>query len=424
MVTQGILGSLPTGGLFGYSYYDDGQLQVVVNPESERTTLTYDEAGRLTRRQLANGTLASLSYDAANQLTVLENLKGATVLSRYTYSYDNVGNRTQVLEGGTSVVTWTYDETDRLKTEKRSGTGSFSTTYTYDDVGNRTVQQKGGALTSSTYDAANQLVTSVSAGGMTTYTYDQAGNLTLVHAPGNVRTSYSWDDENRNTKLIIPGGAITTMAYRHDGLRVRKQTAAGTTEFIYDGQNYLLETDASDTVNRVLTSEPRAYGNLVSQRVKSGAIWTPYYHHYDALGSTRQMTNSAGSLVNSYAYTAWGEAIAALTSESVANFFRWVGMLGYFFDGEADTYYVRHRYYHAQLGRFVGRDPLEADINVYRYCANSPVLYVDPTGEDWLDCMDDCIKDNDPIDAAVARACCWFQACHCPKRLSRVSQRW
>ena len=144
MVTQGILGSLPTGGLFGYSYYDDGQLQVVVNPESERTTLTYDEAGRLTRRQLANGTLASLSYDAANQLTVLENLKGATVLSRYTYSYDNVGNRTQVLEGGTSVVTWTYDETDRLKTEKRSGTGSFSTTYTYDDVGNRTVQQKGG----------------------------------------------------------------------------------------------------------------------------------------------------------------------------------------------------------------------------------------------------------------------------------------
>ena len=58
---------------------------------------------------MANGTLASLSYDAANQLTVLENLQGATVLSRYTYSYDDVGNRTQVLEGGTSVVTWTYD---------------------------------------------------------------------------------------------------------------------------------------------------------------------------------------------------------------------------------------------------------------------------------------------------------------------------
>ena len=374
---------LPTGGLLGYSYYDDGQLKVVVNPESERTTLTYDDAGRLKQRQLANGTLASLSYDAANQLTVLENLQGATVLSRYTYSYDNVGNRTQVLEGGTSVVTWTYDETYRLKTEKRSGTGSFSTTYTYDEVGNRTVQQKGGALTSSTYDAANQLVTSVSAGGTTTYTYDQAGNLTLVHAPGNVRTSYSWDDENRNTKLIIPGGAITTMSYRHDGLRVRKQTAAGTTKFIYDGQKYLLETDASDTINRVLTSEPMAYGNLVSQRVKSGAVWTPYYHHFDALGSTRQMTNSAGSIVNSYAYTAWGEAVGALTSESIANFFRWVGLLGYFFDDEADTYYVRARHYDPGTGRWLSQDPIKYrgnKRNLFDYVDGRPTTWTDPSG--------------------------------------------
>ena len=193
---------------------------------------------------------------------------------------------------------------------------------------------------------------------MTTYTYDQAGNLALVHVPGSVRTSYSWDDENRNTKPIIPGGAITTMAYRHDGLRVRKQTAAGTTKFIYDGQDYLLETDASDTVNRVLTSEPMAYGNLVSQRVKSGAVWTPYYHHFDALGSTRQMTGSAGTTVNSYGYTAWGEAVAGLTSESIANYFRWVGMLGYFFDDEADTYYVRARHYDPVTGRWLAQDPL------------------------------------------------------------------
>ena len=247
-------------------------------------------------------------------------------------------------------------------------------------MGNRTVQQKGGALTSYTYDAANQLVTSVSAAGTTTYTYDQAGNLTLVHAPGNVRTSYSWDDENRNTKLIIPGGAITTMAYRHDGLRVRKQTAAGTTKFIYDGQNYLLETDASDTINRVLTSEPMAYGNLVSQRVKSGAVWTPYYHHFDALGSTRQMTGSAGSVVNSYGYTAWGEAVGALTSESIANFFRWVGMLGYFFDDEADTYYVRARHYDPGTGRWLSQDPIGYSGGVNTYTAYFVPNSVDPSG--------------------------------------------
>ena len=231
--------------------------------------------------------------------------------------------------------------------------------------------------------------------------------MTLVHAPGNVRTSYSWDDENRNTKLVIPGGAITTMAYRHDGLRVRKQTAAGTTKFICDGQNYLLETDASDTINRVLTNEPMGYGNLVSQRVKSGAVWTPYYHHFDALGSTRQMTGSAGSIVNSYAYTAWGEAISALTSESIANFFRWVGMLGYFFDDEADTYYVRARHYDPVTGRWLAQDPIAAastpaesgpprpshpegnvnDFNLYCYVGNNTLTKSDPSG---LHTHDDC----------------------------------
>ena len=347
---------LPTGGLFGYGYYDDGRVEVVVNPETDRTTLTYDEAGRLTKRELANGTVASMSYDAADQVTVLENLYGATAPSRYTYSYDNVGNRTEVQEGGSRVVTWTYDETYRLQTEKRSGTGGFETTYTYDAVGNRTVQEKDGARTSSTYDAANQLVTVVNSSGTTTYTYDEAGNLTLEHAPGNTRTSYSWDDENRNTKLTIPGGGITTMAYRHDGLRVRKETASATTKFIYDGQNYLLETDGSDSVKRVLTNEPMGYGNLISQRfLVSGSTWGTVWHHYDALGSTRQITNVSAQVGNSYGYTAWGEAISALTSVILPNSFRWIGMLGYYFDDEADTYYVRARHYDPTTGRWVAK---------------------------------------------------------------------
>lgn len=42
--------------------------------------------------------------------------------------------------------------------------------------------------------------------------------------------------------------------------------------------------------------------------------------------------------------------------------------------------YNRARFYAAQLGTFVGRDPLKADVNWYCYCSNSPVVYVDPSG--------------------------------------------
>lgn len=44
------------------------------------------------------------------------------------------------------------------------------------------------------------------------------------------------------------------------------------------------------------------------------------------------------------------------------------------------------------------------DGNLYRYCANNPLLYTDPTGEDWLDCMSECIQDNDPLPYALGAA--------------------
>jgi RHS repeat-associated protein len=50
---------------------------------------------------------------------------------------------------------------------------------------------------------------------------------------------------------------------------------------------------------------------------------------------------------------------------------------------ETGYYHYRNRYYHAELGRFLSRDPIgyEAeDMNLYLYCANNPVFVVDPRG--------------------------------------------
>jgi YD repeat-containing protein len=84
----------------------------------------------------------------------------------------------------------------------------------------------------------------VASSGTTTFTCDAAGNQTLVVAPANSRTTFTWDDENRNTKLVLPGNSIVTMSYRFDGLRYTKVVGATTTKFVYDGQNYLVETDS------------------------------------------------------------------------------------------------------------------------------------------------------------------------------------
>ena len=53
------------------------------------------------------------------------------------------------------------------------------------------------------------------------------------------------------------------------------------------------------------------------------------------------------------------------------------------FDSETGLYYYRNRYYDAQLGRFVSRDPAGyegSEWNLYEYCASDPILRTDPSG--------------------------------------------
>jgi len=54
------------------------------------------------------------------------------------------------------------------------------------------------------------------------------------------------------------------------------------------------------------------------------------------------------------------------------------------YDQEIGLYYNRARYYSAQLGRFISRDPIDIqdDINLYAYVGNNPVMYVDLFGRE------------------------------------------
>ena len=216
---------MSTGGRISYTYDVLSRNYRVVNAESDVTTIAYDAASNRTATVFANGTRCSVVYDPAARVARLATLaSGGTTLTSFSYRYDSVGNRTQVVEVDASIVTWLYDRTDQITGEQRTGTAPFRNTFSYDACGNRMVLNANGTMTTSVFDAAMQLKYTVSGGIRTTYTYDANGNQVGVLFAGGARNTTTWDYEDRGTRYALGTGPIVTMVYNADHLRVRKET--------------------------------------------------------------------------------------------------------------------------------------------------------------------------------------------------------
>jgi len=149
-----------------------------------------------------------------------------------------------------------------------------------------------------------------------------------------------------------------------------------TTKYIWDEDNLLAEADGSDTIHTVYTNEPQQYGNLISSRISG----TTSCHHFDALGSTRQLTNAVGGTTDTMIYDAWGNVVSR-TGTTGANHL-WVGERGYYLDVELSSFHVGQRTYTSSYARWMSPDPLpmRAPSELYGYCRNRPIAFIDPSG--------------------------------------------
>ena len=81
-----------------------------------------------------------------------------------------------------------------------------------------------------------------------------------------------------------------------------------------------------------------------------------------------------------------------LKEETIENRF---GFTGEQYDPVAGMYYLRARFYNPVIGRFIQEDTYYGDgLNLYTYCHNNPVRYVDPSGHASGFCNDknECIN--------------------------------
>jgi RHS repeat-associated protein len=107
----------------------------------------------------------------------------------------------------------------------------------------------------------------------------------------------------------------------------------------------------------------------------------PSFYGYDGHENVRFLSNTAGTVTDSYQYDAFGMPIAS--SGTTSNSFQYSAER---FDSSVGLYDLRARYYDQATGRFWARDPEEGmsctplTFNSYIYAIDDPIDRADPTG--------------------------------------------
>ncbi|WP_181785163.1 DUF6531 domain-containing protein [Streptomyces phytophilus] len=266
------------------AYNAQGRVATITGPEGNTTSFTYDEAGNTTSVTDSLDRKTTYEYNAAGQVTKVTDPEGR-VTSR---EYDKRGNLLAEVDPAEGRTTHTYDSRSRTvstTTPRGNVTGAdpkkYTTTYGYDDNGNQTkLVDPTGATTTTVYDELDRPVKVTDPMNKVTETgYDAAGNVTQVIQPHGKGPSFSYTDDNLLKTVTDALGNITT----HDYGTARYKSA----------ETSPLGNKATWTYNKdgQVISKVNPRGNVTGA---DPAKYTTTYG-YDAAGNLTEVTDPLGN---------------------------------------------------------------------------------------------------------------------------------
>ena len=255
-------------------------------------------------------------------------------------------------------TSWDYGYGDTYWKDQLTSWGSYGTSYfAYDSSGNPT-KYKGKTLT---WEGKR----------LTKYSASSTSNVELSYDASGMLIGYIQSDTYTDW-----AGAQYTNVYSREMTR--------------DGDRILTEKVTSID-GALLTNDVKNVKYMYDAKGASGIIvdGTKYYFRKNIFGDVVEIYNESGAKCAEYGYDAWGTCYTTLDTNGVGslNPFRY---RGYYFVSRIGLYYLTTRFYDYTTGRFINADvpsicfddglTLPEGCNLYSYCHNNPISYVDPTG--------------------------------------------
>ena len=337
---------------------DTGKNKIQINYEYDKTRIskekhedediayTYNEVGKISRRQVikANEVIEDVSYEY-NELGMLIKEQNNLTDQIKEYEYDGNGDRTAYYEKKGEIVEKEYD-------------------YSYND------DDEFDALTR-IKDIKNNKTYYI------TYDANKCGQPIKMWLKGKEQ-NLLWEDKN-----LIQIGEHIKYSYNTKGIRTKKETEEGTTEYRLIGSKIMKmeKVTSSGKITMYFTYDQRDELQSVTESNKE------YYYIKDITGNIIKIKDEEGNSIVEYKYDAYGKVEKTIIENNNVSKYNPFIYKGYYYDEETELYYCNTRYYSPEIGRWISIDDVDyldpesvSGLNLYCYCINDPINKYDPSG--------------------------------------------
>jgi RHS repeat-associated protein len=411
-------------------------LQGNTTPTDVVLGISYDAKGQRTAIYYQNNTKTRYYYDPFTfrliRLLTTRNT-GTDVLQDLKYTYDPVGNITQIKDDALQTVFFSnsivypaqefnYDALYRLSQAKgrehlsgapnwdefinvqethpgdETALRNYTENYSYDALGNMTELQHiatGNSWTRTfTYDTASNKLdqTVVGSGTPNTYTYDAHGNQQAMEH----LSSMQWNVLDQLQSITISTTQTANYQYNAEGKRIRKvviHSDGSKKERLYIDQ---IEIYSEYNSIETLTLQRECFHIMDDKRrivlvdfplsVGSSAMTTPLIRcqYSNQIESAALELDDSGAIVSYEEYYPFGGTscfISATSTEVPTKRYRYSAKEH---DEESGLYYFGARYHATWLCRFIAVDPKAIEYlhqSSFVFADNNPIKFIDINGE-------------------------------------------